>query len=305
MNSFQALIKREFWEHKRAILTTPLVLCAVFAVLILITSAAGETIDFENGHQISLSNHLPQAVEQFESISEQTREKWMSGILYSPVVLFGLVSLIVSLFFALGALYDERKDKSILFWKSLPISDTQTVISKFVAISVLTPLVYASVVVIFQIILMFYATILSWIGGSSGVLIWTSVNLFGVIVSTFSTVLLASLWLAPIWSWALLASAWAKKAPFLWAILPVLLLAYAEYMVFGGKKFIAMFSSRILEGLAIQNLNLNQLFGEGSSDLDIESVWHVPLMSEFWVGLLVATVFIAAAIYTRRFRDDT
>jgi ABC-2 type transport system permease protein len=304
MNTFKVLIKREFWEHQGAVFYTPVIIALILALLAIFGGITGHTVASSQGTDFSFSQQLPKMIDEFESMSEETREKGLQVALFVPLGLFGFISLIISLFFGLGSLYDERKDRSILFWKSLPVSDTATILSKFVALSLMVPISYWLVVTAFQVFLMLYATVLSWIGGDSGALVWGSVNLFGVAFNSLIALIVASLWLAPLWGWAMLASSWAKKVPFLWALLPILLLAYAEYVVFGSWGFIQTFGERIGSAVQIQNSNINVLIDQDNFDLISGSALEQLGNIKMWGGVLVGAAFIATATYIRRYRDE-
>lgn len=305
MNSFKALIKREYWEHKGAVLYTPLVMSVIFALLLLIAGLTGDAIVIDDGHRNNFTQHLPQLIEHFEQWSEAERSKNVQMVLSGPIVLFGMVMLFISLFYALGSLYDERKDRSILFWKSLPVSDTATVLSKFVAISLLVPIAYFVVIAAFQVYLLLYATVLAWIGGNSGISLWTSSNLFGVMFNTMFSLITGSLWLAPLWGWFMLASAWAKKVAFLWGGMPILMITVAEAWIFNSSTFIQMLGHRIANGFAIQNSNMHVLKGGDGFDFEVVNWYDAYTSGSFWIGLVVAAAFLGAAIYTRRYRDES
>ena len=305
MKSFKALVKREFWEHKGAIIYTPAIMALVFACLLLIGGLTGDSLVIDNGHRIDFTEHLPHALEQFEQLPEEHRSKGVQIALYAPAIIFGFVMLIISLFYALGSLYDERKDGSILFWKSLPVSDTETVLSKFVAITVLVPVLYFAVIAAFQVFLMVYATVAAWFGGNSGVLIWASSNLFSVLFNTLFALIVGSLWLAPLWGWLMLASSWAKKVSFLWGGLPIFMIGIAEGWIFQSTRFIEMVGERIARGFAIQNSNLHFVSEGDMFDLGVMRWYEALATGEFWLGLVVAAAFLAAAIYTRRYRDES
>lgn len=305
MNSFKALIKREYWEHKGAIFYTPAVMAAIFAVLMLLGGISGDRFTFDNGEDIVFSEHFPEAMAQFESLTDEKRSKLVQMGLYVPTVLFGGVMFFICLFYALGSLYDERKDRSILFWKSLPISDTATVLSKFVAISILVPLSYFIVIAMFQLYLLVFFTVSAWFSGYTGVLFWTASNLFGVFFNSFFALIVASLWMAPLWGWFMFASSWAKKVAFLWAGLPILMLAVAEAWVLKSNEFIEAVGYRIANGFAIQNSNIHFLGGGDMFDLDVISPYEVFANGQFWIGILIAAVFLVASIYTRRYRNES
>ena len=305
MKTFKALIKREFWEHRGGMLLTPAIMGGVFAILMVLGGVTGDTLVVDGEHRIEFAQHVPQAVEKFESMPDGVREKAVQVMLYSPVVLFGLVALVICLFYALGSLYDERKDRSILFWKSLPVSDTMTVLSKFASIVIAVPLCYFVIITAFQLFLLVYGTVVSWFGGTSGMILWASSGLFGVIFNTAISLIVASLWLAPLWAWLMFASAWAKKVAFLWGGLPILMVIVAEGWIFQTSRFAEMVGLRIAEGFAIQNSNLHFTSGGDMFDVNVGTTIETLAKGEFWIGLVVAAVFLAGAIYTRRFRDES
>jgi ABC-2 type transport system permease protein len=305
VKSFKALIKREYWEHRGAMFLTPAIMAAVFAGL-LILSAFGNDIDItNNGETFSPWDHLPRAVDAFEKLDDNERSRGVQIGLYAPIVLFGFVMLIISLFYALGSLYDERKDRSILFWKSLPISDTSTVLSKFVSVIILIPILYFAITVAFQLFLLLFTTVGAWFGGSSGVTIWASSNLFEVLFNSLFSMIVASLWLAPIWSWLMLASSWANKVAFLWGTLPIFMISVAEGWVFHSSHFIEMIGKRIANGFTILNSNMHFLAGGDMFDVHVMHWYEVFANVEFWAGLMVSAAFLAGAIYTRRHRDES
>jgi len=305
VNSFKALVKREYWEHKGAMFYTPAIMAAVFAGLMILGALTGDHITVNSGHGFSIIDHLPQAMEQFENLGEEERSKGVQIGLYGAIVLFGFVMLIVSLFYALGSLYDERKDRSILFWKSLPISDTATVLSKFLAVTFVIPVFYSAIIAAFQLFLLLFATVAAWFGGSSGIAIWASSNLFGVIFNSFFAIVTASLWLAPLWAWLMFASSWAKKVAFLWGTLPIFMIVVAEGWIFQTTRFIEIVGDRIANGFVILNSNMHYMVGGDMFEIDVQRWYEVFGNIEFWVGLIVSGIFLAGAIYTRRYRDES
>ena len=306
MRTFKALIIREFWEHRGGMFTAPLIMAAVFAAILVISAITGENFVVNNGEELNFTGKLSEGVAKFDAMNEDYRDKIIQIGLYWPSLLFGLVALIISLFYALGSLYDERKDRSILFWKSLPVSDTMTVASKFASITLAVPLCYFAVIVAFQLFELLYATVIWWFGGSSGVTLWTSTNLFSVWANTLFSLVVASLWLAPLWGWLMLASAWAKRVAFLWGVLPIILTSAAEGYMFRTTNFIEMVGERIGKAFSIQNSNLH--FNAGGDMFETEmflTASEAIASSSFWIGLMVAAVFLAGATFTRRFRDES
>ncbi len=306
MNSFKALVKREYWENRGSIFLSPAIIAAVLAAIMILGTITGDTFVETHHGEINLWDKFPQAVEEFNNIEEEKRTQAIQISLYAPRILFGFVMMLICLFYCLGSLYDERKDKSILFWKSLPVSDTATVLSKFVSVCFMIPIVYFAVVAAFQVFLLVYGTVLAWFGGSLGVNVWTSSNLFGVLFNSLFSFVVATLWLAPLWAWFMFASAWAKKVAFLWGTLPIFMVAIAEGWIFRSSHFIEMVGERVARGFTTLNSDMHFLVGKDMFDEHYVAKWYEVLgESGFWIGLIVAAGFLAGAIYTRRHRDES
>ena len=124
------LIRREIWEHP-AIWVSPLVIALIVSMLTLTgqvsVSAFGEAVDF--------------AIVGAQNADEVHRAAIMTGALTAIASIFAFGAWIVMIFYSLDALYAERKDKSILFWRSLPITDAETVVSKLLTALFVIPVV--------------------------------------------------------------------------------------------------------------------------------------------------------------------
>lgn len=307
MKTFKALVKREYWEHRGGIYLTPLIMAAVLAGLMILGSFSGNSLNIDDiNMSLSFSEKNNQAIEQLETLSESKREKLAAVMLNVPTMIFGFVLLIVSLFYALGSLYDERKDRSILFWKSLPISDTQTVLSKLFTVVVLAPALYFIAIAAFQIFIMIYASVSLWLAGGSVGLMWGSANVFTAIIKTLFSLVAASLWLAPVWGWCMLASAWAKRVAFLWGVLPILMAFIGEAILFKSSRFAEIVFDHIGQAFIIQNSFINEVADyEMLGKSDVITASSMLTNNNFWIGILVAAIFVMGAIYTRRFRDES
>src|SRR5215468_7452840 len=133
-----------------------------------------------------------------------------------------LTAFIVGVFYCLDALYGERRDRSILFWKSLPVSDSTTLLSKATIPLVVLPLVTFAVITATQFVMMLWTSVLLISHGMSPASTWTYVPLFRNLFILLYGLAAIALWLAPIYGWALLVSGWARRATFLWAVVPFL-----------------------------------------------------------------------------------
>jgi ABC-2 type transport system permease protein len=290
------LIRRELWEH-RSLWITPLIV----AVLMTLTA-----------FPIHLGNLDPEA-NSARFFTPENRLGWFTLMIWAQTVPQYLVMSIVATFYLMDCLYAERKDRSILFWKSLPVSDATTVLSKLLVGVVVLPLgVYLLAMVsgaLFQAIwsARVAAGSLPDVAVGWNTLAWLKVQglmLFAVIVCI--------LWFAPLAAILLLVSAWVRKNVFLWTSLPPVIAIIVERIAFGTHHI-----SRLLEyrtwGIW-HALGVNPTPPEGVAhgrvvslaDLfDNVEMGKAFLNIDLWLGLAVAAALVFAAIRIRRYRDDT
>ena len=206
-------------------------------------------------------------------------------------------TFIVAFFYCLDALYGERRDRSILFWKSLPVSDSTTLLSKVTIPLVVLPLVTFAIVVATQLVMMLWTSVLLVGHGMSPASTWTYVPLFRNSFILIYGLAAIALWHAPIYGWALLISGWARRATFLWAVLPFLAVAFFERITFGTSHFASMLKDRLM-GFA------PKAFAFQMHSVDCPRLTPAAYLGSpgLWLGLIVAAVFIAAAIRLRRYR---
>ena len=211
---------------------------------------------------------------------------------------------IVGIFYCLDALHGERRDRSILFWKSLPVSDLTSVLSKVFVPMAILPVVTFVIVIATQFIMLLLSTAVLLPSGLAGTTwsllplprLWL-ILLYGLVTST--------LWEAPVFAWLLLVSSWAKRATFLWAVLPWLAISAIEKLAFDTAFFARMLVVRLTGG-----------FQQGFTVVKYPKDAHAPVVDrliEFdplkflsspglWIGLLIAAAFLAAAVHLRRSR---
>src|SRR6476659_1714562 len=109
---------------------------------------------------------------------------------------------IVGVFYCLDALYGERRDRSILFWKSLPVSDLTTVLSKASIPLVLLPLFSFAIVVATEWVMLLLSTAVLLGSGLSAARLWTEVS-WSQTMLLYHLVTVHMLWYAPIYAWLL------------------------------------------------------------------------------------------------------
>jgi len=216
-----------------------------------------------------------------------------------------LTSILVSVFYCLDALHGERRDRSILFWKSLPISDRTTVLSKASIPLVILPLLVFAIAVILHLVMLLLSTAVLLLLGGAGTL-WAHLPLFQMELVLLYGLVVVALWHAPLYAWLLLISAWARRATFLWAVLPLLAIGTFERIAFHTSHFADLLHNR-LGGFAADAFNFTTPDG---SPVDLH---FIPLSlitpgkflsrPGLWIGLIFAAIFLAAAVRLRRNRE--
>src|SRR5213594_1360536 len=195
--------------------------------------------------------------------SSVRRELWESRSIYiapvavSGLFLFGFVFNAVRRPLGFGierpydfdALYGERRDRSILFWKSLPVSDGTAVLSKMSIPVVVVPLVTFAITVATHIAMLLLSSAILLARGASGAALWNQLPLTHIWRMLFIHLMAGhGLWYAPIYAWFLLVSAWARRAPLLWAALPPLAVVSVEKIAFNTSHIAAFLQQRFVGG---------------------------------------------------------
>jgi len=296
-NPFKALMLREYWENRRAIFTTPLVITALSMVLIIISMGIfGRAI-----HMGDASNTLGQIIANLAAMEARELSSHITYRLLasSAPIMIGVWFCMV--FTALGSLYDERKDNSILFWKSMPVSDVQTILSKLLTVTVIIPMVAIGFVFIFQIFLLIVGSF-GTIGTeySAWDLLWSSTNLPALLLNEVVYMIMFSLWALPVLAWLMLASVIAKRTPLLVATIPVALIALFEGLFFHSNYVIHFVSTR-LSGAHI--LGTNNGFSENFIQFNPRTMLDIiqsATQPAFWIGLGIATGLLYITLLFRK-----
>ena len=285
MNARQKLLwslRRELWEH-RSVYIAPLSAAAI-ALLAFVVHI---------GKQASVMQGL-----QLLDPAKRVFVVAMPYSLAASVVLF--TSFIVALFYCLDALYSERRDRSILFWKSMPVSDRMTVASKMLMPMAVFPAIGFVIAVTTQILLLAVSGAVLAAKGVEVGPIWSALPLGAMAVGTFYGLVVHALWYAPIYGWLLLVSAWARR-PFLWAAFPVLAIFAFERIAFDSSYAFNLVKYRVMGAMT-------EAFAPGAmrgpitslSQLDPARFLATPGL---WLGLAAALVFLVAAMRIRRSRE--
>jgi ABC-2 type transport system permease protein len=208
--------------------------------------------------------------------------------------------LAVGFFYCLDALHGERRDRSILFWKSLPVSDRTTVLAKTTIPLLIVPLVGFAITVATQFVMLLLNSAVLLASGHSAMALWTDLALTQTsLLLLYHLMTVHSLWSAPLYGWLLLISAWARRAAFLWATVPLLAIIAMEKILFNTAHFAAMLENRISGG-GMEAIT-------AADTLPMDPTTHVTLgrflsSPGLWIGLLITAGFLYAAIELRRQR---
>jgi ABC-2 type transport system permease protein len=275
-------VRRELWEN-RSIYVAPVAVAAVFLF----------------GFAISIIHLLVEMHAAPWLDLTQQRELFRQPYEFAEDLIMG-TALIVGLFYSVDALHGERRERSILFWKSLPVSDLITVLSKAsIPIAVLPLLAFAATVLTQWMMLLISSVVLLGNGQSVWIL-WSRLSIFQMWpMLLFHLLAIHGLWQAPIYGWLLLISGWARRAPILWAVLPPLAIGVLEKIAFNTTHFAALIGSRFTggsQGEAIME------YGRAMDSLMSLAPIHFLVSPGLWIGLAITAVFLAAAVRLRRCR---
>jgi ABC-2 type transport system permease protein len=206
---------------------------------------------------------------------------------------------IVGVFYTLDSLYGERRDRSIFFWKSLPVSDLTTVLSKLTIPLIILPLVTFAISIVTQWIMLVVSSIALLGSGADVSMLWARSPSFHFSVMLLYHILTVhGLWYAPLYGWLLLVSAWARRAPFIWAFLPPFVIYGIEKLAFNTSYFLAILQYRLSgpeNPAAAHASNMTDVMGA----LTPLGFFTTPGL---WTGLALAAIFVAAAVRVRRCR---
>jgi ABC-2 type transport system permease protein len=273
-------VRRELWES-RSIYIAPLVVAAVFLFGFMISTI-----------------HLPERLRAALALGPIQHHKLIEQPYNIAALLVMVTTFVVAVFYCLDALHGERRDRSILFWKSLPVSDLITVVSKASIPLLVLPLLAFAITVVSQLIMLLLSTVVLLGKGMSVWTLWSHVSLFQMSVALLYHLLVVhGLWYAPIFGWLLLVSAWARRTAFLWAALPPLAIGVVEKIAFNTSHFAAMLGNLIGGGEAGAAST-----GDSMSMGALTKGYPLSAPS-FWVGLAFAAACLAAAVRLRRNRE--
>jgi ABC-2 type transport system permease protein len=319
MNTMKWLLKREFWEHKGGFFWAPIIVSLIVTVI----TAGSVLIGVTKGSEASIKINGQVVTNLADRFSGEEKaaivEQFASGYMASAVPLLFVLAFTV-FFYCLNALYDERKDRSVLFWKSLPVTDGATVLSKIAMALGFAP-----------IMAIFFGTILAllvvtFIGLGAAVM---GVNIFGGVLSSSALYLaplqtvamlpIYALWALPTVGWLLMVGAWARSKPLLWAVgtplLAVGLIAWFNKMLSFGWDIDWLW--KYIVGRGLLSVTPGSWLAYSPEDLEmvgrmkqvamgplLAQTWQQVTTPNLWIGVVAGAAMIYAAIRLRRWKDE-
>lgn len=274
-------IRRELWEN-RSLYIAPLVVAAVFMFGFLISTIG-----------------MPHRRRNTITLDEMHQRAAIQQPYDTAAMMIILTVFIVGVFYSLDALHGERRDRSILFWKSLPVSDRTTVLSKAGIPLVVLPLLSFALIVTMQLVMLMWSTLILLPSGLAGTT-WTHFNLVEQSLILLYGLISIVLWHAPLYAWFLMISAWARRATFLWAVLPPLVLAAFEAVAFHSAYVGRFLRYRLIGGFGLAFETLPHGVRVKPPQMTPETFFTTPGL---WFGLLFAAAFLVVTIKLRRYRE--
>ncbi|MGI4721360.1 MAG: hypothetical protein ACRYGO_18470 [Janthinobacterium lividum] len=321
MKTMKWMLRRELWEHKGAFFWAPLVIAA--AMVIFIGGGFAYSMAFATPEHIQINGQSMVAVEGVpNALRYKIAHVVATGYLGIAAPLFMVLTVVV-FFYCLSALHDDRRDRSILFWKSLPLSDRDTVVSKVVTALLVAPLITIAIGVATALVLLVIGMLTA---ASKGL------NLFAPVLMDPALYLsplyllgflpLYILWALPTVGWLLLVSSWARSKVFLWAVgAPLVLLVvltWFNFMVgqvsniaidtrFIGEQIIARALGGLVPGAWLSEVDGTR-FSQMEQGLDamllLGESYRTLASPGVWLGAIAGVAMIAGAIRLRRWRDE-
>ena len=273
-------VRRELWEN-RSIHLAPLAV-ATFVVVALAV------------HGIAMPSHLRGMIGIVPSPTMT-----VSAMYRAMALMMMVAGLVVGAFYCMDALSGERRDRSILFWKSLPVSDRTTVLAKVGIPLVVLPAVTFAAIVAMHAILFLLSALALVVQGHPVAPLWREVHLLHLWAMAAYAVPVVALWHAPLYAFLLMASGWARRTAGLWALLPLLAAGALEKLT--------------MDTTHVASLVLRAIFGWYPAAFAVHAGEGVPFhplttptplrflaSPELWIGLVLAAAFLAIAVRLRR-----
>jgi len=298
LRMFHTLVRRELWEH-RALWITPLAVTALLLLSAMWTHGA---------MQIDTS-------EASEWLDPQIKIIVFALAQWALTIPHYLVMLLVLNFYLIDCLYAERKDRSILFWKSLPVSDTVTVASKMFVGCIVVPFGTYALALVTDLLFTAIWDLRAVIGHAPDLVLWDTTAFVKTQLLMFFGLVISILWYSPFLGVLVLASAWVRRNVLMWVTVVPLLLLIVERLAFRKHYFAELLAYRgdgIWGDLHMESVVIGSLTGVGRAAIaSIPAIYdriHIApafINIDLWLGVIFTVACGYAAARIRRYRDDT
>jgi len=275
-------LRRELWEH-RGVRYAPLGVAGLvlFGVLMRLV-------------------HSPQDLwrvshEPFKQMQEHVAPYGIAAVALMAT------TVVVGVFFCLGTLHNERRDRSILFWKSMPVSDLTALLAKVCIPLLILPLIGFVVIVATLIIMLLMCSAALLASGHPPAAYLATLPLPQIMAEALYGIVTLSFWYWPVYGWLLFISSWARRAPFLWAVLPPFGLGLIETLAFSTSHVFDLLNARLLGSFAAAFVYHDQAKG-GFPFPQMNPLGFVSNPG-LWIGMVLGAGFFAAAVWMRRRRE--
>jgi ABC-2 type transport system permease protein len=321
MNNLPLLLKREYWEHRGGFFWAPFWVCVAILVVTALGIVSAEVFNSRaNVHMgfslADLRDHIGA-----NDLAEAGNALDMAQLMFGAMTCISL--FFVLFFYLLGALYDDRRDRSVLFWKSLPLTDTATVGSKVLSAMLVAPLLAFAISTVAYVVFLVLVSLWAAMHGVNALPAVFAAHPFGMFWRLLLTVPVDALWALPTIGWLLFWSAYARSKPFLWAvILPIVAVVLNTWFGwlglphFGGEIALKTVVGRLLlsampgswisaggSGFGARHFS----FGDDEHVLttfDPSHVYGLLATPNLWLGVLAGAALIAGAIWYRQRRIE-
>ncbi|HYR28005.1 MAG TPA: ABC transporter permease [Thermoanaerobaculia bacterium] len=277
-------VRRELWEN-RSVYMGPLLAAGAVMFAFLVTL-----------------HKLPRRMSGLASMTGGKQYELVNMPYRAICGVLVLTAFIVGVVYCLDALYGERRDRSILFWKSLPVSDRTTVLAKAAIPLVVMPVLVFVLGIAGQIVMLLLNTAVLLGSGMSPAPQWTQFKFVQMAIAFGYSLIVVALWHAPIYTGLLMVSGWARRAAVLWVALPLLAIGVIERLAFNTTHLGTLIRERLI-GWFPRGFVTHTRNGEVLDPLASMSVGRLLMTPGLWIGLVLAVVFLAAAVRLRRRRE--
>ena len=323
MNTLPLLLKREYWEHRGGFLWTPVWITASVLIFTLLGIISAEVFSSHTNVHIGFSLDDLRGNISANDLVQAGNALDMAQLVFDGIACVGL--FFVLFFYLLGALYDDRRDRSVLFWKSLPVSDAATVASKALSAMIVAPILAFAIATVAY--LAFLVLVVLWAGvhGLNAFPAVLNAHPFGMLWRLILTLPVNALWALPAIGWLLFWSAWVRSKPFLWAVLLPFIAIILNWWLgklgaphVSGDLNLAAILGRLLlsimpgswisaNGSMINNARVSFAVDDRHvlTSLDPSQIYPLLAQPNLWIGVVAGVALLAAAIWCRQRRIET